>query len=265
MNNSKEYNPYAIKVVSTVDPILDTTSRNAVENRVVAKKVLEIESKTDTIPEIDAGMRENAAEIAIIKESLNSTGGTSAENQQNLSKLSAEVANLKSKFDSGTGKLKTENLPDVILGNVAFRGIVTGFQNLTPKVIVTSEKGSSGIGNATLEKFLPTLELYRGGYLDPTLYHIPELGDYFINNAVNNLQWEGKVYNKGDWLIWQGGSVGWGKVDNTDAVSSVAGLTGTITVEALIAALNIYSKEEIKTTVNNSITATVNEVINTSY
>lgn len=54
----------------------------------------------------------------------------------------------------------------------------------------------------------------------------PEKGWYYIYNGASPLTIEGETYETGDWAIYNGTK--WDKVDNTDAVQSVAGKTGAV-------------------------------------
>lgn len=95
------------------------------------------------------------------------------------------------------GKLPTSMFDDALLGNVKYMGTWDASTN-TP----------------TLEE-TPT---------DPGHYYIVSTAGSFASID----------FNVGDWIIANGDT--WAKVDNTDAVSSVAGLTGVITVDQLATA-----------------------------
>jgi hypothetical protein len=63
----------------------------------------------------------------------------------------------------------------------------------------------------------------------PTLANPPAtttLGDYYI--VTTGGTFASITFNVGDWII-SNGADGWAKVDNTDAVASVFGRTGTVT------------------------------------
>lgn len=71
----------------------------------------------------------------------------------------------------------------------------------------------------------------------PTLPATPAAGTkgyYWICTDASQATFQGLVLNTGDWLIVNGneGALSWGKVDNTDSVTSVFGRTGTITAQA---------------------------------
>ncbi len=71
----------------------------------------------------------------------------------------------------------------------------------------------------------------------PTLPATPAAGTkgyYWICTDASQATFQGLVLNTGDWLIVNGneGSLSWGKVDNTDSVTSVFGRTGPVTAQA---------------------------------
>lgn len=123
-----------------------------------------------------------------------------------------------------SGKILASELPDYILGQVMFGGIIaaTAAQGAT---ITPSESFKEKYGaNQT------TVVINAGSYGQ---YE----GVYFIaGGSLSNATVLGvEGVNVGDWIISTGAT--WAKVDNTDAVASVAGLTGSITATALAKAL----------------------------
>ena len=109
-----------------------------------------------------------------------------------------------------SGKILAEQLPDYILGQVLYGGTIDASGKITPSTNFTNKYGS-----------VSTLPAISGS----NKYE----GAYFIATAAGTAQ--GVEYNTGDWVISNGSA--WVIVDNTDAVASVAGLTGTITASAL--------------------------------
>lgn len=112
------------------------------------------------------------------------------------------------------------SMDDSALGNVKYAGL---FNPNDKEVTLTDDVGA--VTNLTMT--LPTTEELRGGGLDDNTYFIPAIGNYFI--ATTSGTFDSISFVTGDWIIWNGGSQGWGKVDNTDAVTSVIGKTGNIT------------------------------------
>lgn len=112
------------------------------------------------------------------------------------------------------------SMDDSALGNVKYAGL---FNPNDKEVTLTDDVGAV----TNLKMTLPTTDEIRGGGLDDNTYFIPAIGNYFIATAdgtFNNIS-----FVTGDWIIWNGMTSGWGKVDNTDAVTSVIGKTGNIT------------------------------------
>lgn len=116
------------------------------------------------------------------------------------------------------GKILASELPDYILGQVLYGGIA----------MIDAFNG--GLTLSPTDNFKEKYNLSESDVTisasDASKYE----GVYFILAGEG-----GNVFNleaaTGDWIISNGSS--WGKIDNTDAVASVAGLTGTITATAL--------------------------------
>lgn len=130
------------------------------------------------------------------------------------------------------GKVQTKYLPDSLLGQVTYRGL---FNASTAKAKVaaegTGEQEATGIT-------IPTKSQYS------TATWKPAVGDYFIVEAAGTF--DSIELQVGDWLIWNGVTQGWGKVDNTDEVASVAGCKGAITAEQLREALGVSADQEFE-------------------
>ena len=107
----------------------------------------------------------------------------------------------------GSGKVPTSQLPDAVLGNVDFKGLWNANTN-SPALSGTGTKGHYYVVSTAGATSL-------GGITDWVV---------------------------GDWAISDG--TAWRKVDNTDAIASVAGLTGSISAAALKTAL-AYSIADI--------------------
>ena len=108
------------------------------------------------------------------------------------------------------GKIVASQLPDYILGQVLYGGTIDATGKITASTNFTNKYGSV----ATLPAISADAK-YEGAY--------------FIATAAGTAQ--GVSYNTGDWVISTGSA--WVIVDNTDAVSSVAGLAGAVTASAL--------------------------------
>lgn len=216
--------------VNNVDVALSPTSTRPVQNRVIYNEFLEQETR---IANNEARIQENKLDIKTNKQSI----------AEVKSQIGVGIATLVN------GKVPTSQLPDVLLGQVAYSGTIDQVLSNIPYVN----------GRA-----IPTTNQIVGGGLSASAYFIPAMGSYVISN-VDKFTFDGLTLEKGDWLIWNGNEYGWGKVDNTDAVVSVAGMVGSITREQLLTALNVYTKSEIDGIVTDSVVQAVNEVKSQSY
>ena len=136
-----------------------------------------------------------------------------------IDKVTVDASGMANKADlDATGKILAEQLPDYILGQVLFGGTIDGSGKVT-----ASDSYKSKYGDTTV---VPNASTVEGAYFIAT--GSGELSG--IDYTPTPLE-----YTTGDWIISTGAE--WVKVDNTDAVSSVAGLTGAITASALAKAL----------------------------
>jgi len=112
------------------------------------------------------------------------------------------LPDLTQKADLENGKIKMSQIPDSLLGNVHFCGIWDAQNNY----VYSDNQDYDGI------QLGADYATYKGGY-------------FIVTNAPTPIVFQGESFVTGDWLISAGA---WRKVDNTDAVSSVAGKTGNI-------------------------------------
>ena len=136
-----------------------------------------------------------------------------------ITAVEVDASGMNGKADlDAAGKILAEQLPDYILGQVLFGGTIDGSGKVT-----ASDSYKSKYGDTTVVPDASTVE-----------------GAYFIATGSGELSGIDYTptpleYTTGDWIISTGAE--WVKVDNTDAVSSVAGLTGAIASSALAKAL----------------------------
>lgn len=103
----------------------------------------------------------------------------------------------------------------------ANKGIANGYASLDSNGKVTmSQINDSLIGNVNYKG------LWNPSTNTPNLDTVASKGNYYICNSSATRY--GIDWANGDWIISDGTS--WTKVDNTDAVSSVAGRTGNVTL-----------------------------------
>lgn len=116
------------------------------------------------------------------------------------------------------GKIIISQFPDYILGQVMFGGLI-----YSDGTIIASSNFRSKYGNDTN---ISTNEAskYNGVY-------------FIVTGEVVNMTIAGvSNVSTGDWIISVGDS--WKKIDNSDAVTSVAGLVGNVNASSLAAALS---------------------------
>jgi hypothetical protein len=100
------------------------------------------------------------------------------------------------------GKLRRSQVPDFLLGNLYW----AGDYNFTTGQVTWSDPAQNG-------QPLPAAS-------------DTNRGQYFITIGAGVLN--GYDYNTGDWMVSYGAAKGYRRVDNTDAVQSVAGRTGAV-------------------------------------
>ena len=131
---------------------------------------------------------------------------------------------LAGKADLENGKILASQLPDYILGQVMFGGLISDNDAVVPSISF-KEKYSEDIPGEILQVTIAESDAakYEGVYFIVNEFRLGVSGPYTILGVED-------VY-AGDWIISTGTS--WAKVDNTDAVASVAGLNGVIEASAL--------------------------------
>lgn len=117
------------------------------------------------------------------------------------------------------GKVRSEQLPDYLLGQLLWGGTVKG----TTATVTQTFKDRYGVTSNTITLSTNNVAEYENVYFIAS-------GDNAATSATPEMK-------TGDWIISNGTS--WQKIDNTDSVSSVADLTGVITKEQLATALGL--------------------------
>lgn len=217
----------------------------------------DISGKQDTITDL-AAIREGASKGAtalqsvpseyITETELNGKGYLTAVPSEYVTETEltnkgyATSSQLSSKADLENGKIKTSQLPDYILGQVMFGGTVE-WDGTRWRVEYTQD---------IINKF-PDIEMSETlSWIVPNDIE----GVYFIcvNDGDESFDANSEAIptaNTGDWLISNGEH--FIKIDNTDAVSSVAGLTGAIDAYSLGRALS-YNDLKDKPTIPSAVT-----------
>jgi ACT domain-containing protein len=137
------------------------------------------------------------------------------------------------------GRAKEASAVNILIAESQVTNLVT---DLASKIPSTEKGANSGVATLDSGGKIPLTQLpdsilgqvtYMGTWNaatnSPTLANPPAtttLGDYYI--VTTGGTFASITFNVGDWII-SNGADGWAKVDNTDAVASVFGRTGTVT------------------------------------
>lgn len=157
-----------------------------------------------------------------VKVSVASKGGKITDVTVDESGLNTALAG-KANLDA-SGKILASELPDYILGQVMFGGIISVASAASIGVQPTDNfREKYNLTGATISISRTDFSKYEGVY-------------FIAGGSLENTSAVGvEGVNVGDWIISTGSE--WAKVDNTDAVASVAGLTGAVSATALAKAL----------------------------
>lgn len=185
-----------------------------------AKTELKGTSSDTAASETIAGAKKYADEVAASKASAAKDEAIQA-SKDYVDPLLANKADLEG------GKIKESQLPDFILGQMIFGGVITG-GGANQMVVSVSSTFKDKYNITTDTVTIPKADAYK--------YE----GTYFIvsESSGNVLDLDTAV---GDWVVSNGSPV-WYKIDNTDAVTTVVGQTGAITASQIDEAIaNIAS------------------------
>lgn len=157
------------------------------------------------------------------------------------------------------GKVVTEQLPDTIFGQLEYKGT---FNASTGKFESWSDKGDQMGTSAMRDYSLATKSQTQNENYDPlkgkfdntNKKYYPAIGNFWI--IATSGTFDGTKYDTGDWIIFNGQGNGYAKVDNSDAVMSVAGLLGNITDVALKKALGLDKVDNIPDSLKAVLSAT---------
>lgn len=191
----------------------------------------------DYSPDSDGKVYMGYPDVGAVKEiTVNGSTKTPANGVVDLGTVLTQHQDISQKADLSNGKIVASQLPDYILGQVMYGGIINS-GDANSIVVQPSENYKA---KYTLDGSTITINKYQ---------FWGQQGVYFISNADGTFL--DKEVKKGDWLISTGSGVA--KVDNTDAVSSVAGLTGVIDASALGKELS-YNDLKDKPTIPSAVT-----------
>jgi hypothetical protein len=172
------------------------------------------------------GVQLNGKDLTITNKKVNIVVDTS----DKINVSDKGVANGVATLDSGA-KIPLSQIPDAVLGQMTFGGILSVTNNGVSHIEVSANAISLGIPASSSASAID--DLYRA---NPTRF----AGLYFIvSESITNatLTFGSAQINNvttGDWIVLLGTytstAAPYGKVDNTDAVTSVAGRTGAVTL-----------------------------------
>lgn len=144
--------------------------------------------------------------------------------------------------DNGTNTYITDDVLEIILQayiELNEKGVINGVATLDSNgKVPLSQINDALLGNVNYQG------IYNAATNSPNLTTVRPKGQYFIVGTAGTQF--GISFEIGDWIISDG--ISYSKVDNTDAVSSVAGLTGAITAENLRTVLNNITNVSIQNT-----------------
>lgn len=190
---------------------------NKIEKVQLGGTDLTISSKTVNIPlATSVGTSTNPITANAVNTAINNVNTNVSNNY--INKNQKGVANGVATLGSDS-KIVSTQLPDYLLGQVLYGGNVGSGQIAS---LTTKAKSRLGVASDDI-----TLINESGNYASEGVYGwIINEGIYYI--ASDNFTFANMQFLVGDWLISNGTS--WQKIDNTDAVTSVAGQTGAITL-----------------------------------
>lgn len=143
-------------------------------------------------------------------------------------------------LDTG-GKVAVAQLPDYILGQLLWGGSF----NATSAVATLSTNAKSKLNVTTDTITLTNDNTAITGY-------VANEGIYYVTQTAGTFA--GITFSVGDWLLSNGTE--WGKIDNTDAVTSVNGQIGTVTIPTP-GTLNTTSTTALTTSDSESLSGAI--------
>ena len=141
---------------------------------------------------------------------------------------------------TGLGTMSTQNANAVAITGGTMSGVsITGYIPTTEKAVANGVATLDGSGTVPVSQ-LPAAVLgalsYQGTWNastnTPTLTSsVGTKGYYYVVNVAGSTNLNGITdWQIGDWAVYNGSA--WQKIDNTDAVTSVNGYTGTVVLNA---------------------------------
>ena len=165
----------------------------------------------------------------------------------------SKVGSLKTEIFGDGNKILEKNLPDYILGQLKFGGTIsntaatlgspTSFQiTISASYDYKTSKGTGDKINIT--KPSDFLASNNEGWYFIVAKTGDSVGDFAWGTADN-------IFRVGDWFLSTG--IEWERIDNTDAVTSVAGYTGAVSIDQIKGKLSGLGTSHFATSVNTSL------------
>ena len=215
MQSQSQYNQVSSYMSGTVNPAVTKAQAAATraENAAISAEQARVEAETATGKANTATTNANeAANRANDAAEMASYEANRAE--EAIEQFGPAIAN---KADLENGKIKTSQLPDYLLGQVMYGGLIYDDATIAPSDSFVAKYGMKTIVSAG------DASKYSGVYFI--------VSGYASDNTVVGVS----QVSTGDWIISTG--LSWQKIDNSDAVTSVAGLVGNVNASALAAVL----------------------------
>lgn len=144
-------------------------------------------------------------------------------NPHNVTKTNVGLGNVDNTSDADKPVSTATSTALDLKQNLTAKGAANGYAGLDANgKVPTSQLPSTVLGGLQYQgTFQPSLEAYPSS---------PETGDYWIATDSGTIAADSKEYAVGDWAVYNGAS--WDKIDNSDHVTSVAGKTGAVSLQA---------------------------------
>lgn len=165
----------------------------------------------------------------------------------------SKVGSLKTEIFGDGNKILENNLPDYILGQLKFGGTISNtaatLGSPTSFQITISASYDYKTSNETGDKINITKPSdFLASNNEGWYFIVAKTGD-----SVGDFAWGtgDNVFRVGDWFLSTG--VEWVRIDNTDAVTSVAGYTGAVSIEQIKGKLSGLDTSHFAASVNTSL------------
>jgi len=207
----------------TLDALQTTGGQpNVIESVKVAGATLPVTAKSVDVPQATATVQGvsllGAANGAARFGQKADAGLGSVDNVQQVPMTQRGAANGVATLDTNS-KVPTSQLPDVVLGAMLYGGTFAP----GTKVATLTANGKTRLGTTAATITLTNDSAATTGFA-------ANQGIFYLASAAGSFAGVTAPFEVGDWLVSTGAS--WQKIDNTDAVVSVNGKTGAVSLTA---------------------------------